>query len=299
MNNIINQFNRDIEAFKKLYDQDAEDINDLVEKLETIADDLERIHFRTTIGSLIGGVAGAAGGITSIVGVILAPITMGASLIVTGVGIGVGVAGGATSAISDVTNMRNQLVDRKSIEMILNEYREKMEPILMSTEDMITGSKALQELDSYTNVLKMGQVVVKAGRGLGGIPELVRLVQVFSIGKVAAYAARAVQVTQILTGVLSGLFLGINIYSIATDSQEVHSIREQLKKKTKEATNTCKTTTGSTSTSQSRSQQQTEIKSATMKLIASIREMVSHFKEKLDQLESIRNELKTEGSPEN
>ncbi|KAG5846274.1 hypothetical protein ANANG_G00148040 [Anguilla anguilla] len=65
-----------------------------LKELDGVADGLERVHFGTTVGSLTGGVIGAAGGITTIVGLALAPVTLGASLIVTGVGIGVAAAGG-------------------------------------------------------------------------------------------------------------------------------------------------------------------------------------------------------------
>ncbi|XP_048826860.1 probable serine/threonine-protein kinase nek2 isoform X2 [Brienomyrus brachyistius] len=267
---LISQVNQDIEAFKKLYDRDVADIQNVVKKLETTADGLERVHFGTTVGSLTGGVVGAAGGVTSVVGLILAPFTLGASLIVTGVGIGVAVAGGVTSAVSNITNMVNQSMDRKTTEAIVSEYREKMEPILMSVEGIRTGIENLKENESCTNIANLAQTASRAGRGLGGIAELVRLTQVINVGKVAAQAARAVRVAEAFTAVLSGLFIALDVYFIVTDAKEIHNIRK-------------------------RSQKQDEIKSATMKLVANIREMVSSFKENLDVLESTREELMTEG----
>nr|XP_023695324.1 serine/threonine-protein kinase Nek4-like isoform X1 [Paramormyrops kingsleyae]XP_023695325.1 serine/threonine-protein kinase Nek4-like isoform X1 [Paramormyrops kingsleyae]XP_023695326.1 serine/threonine-protein kinase Nek4-like isoform X1 [Paramormyrops kingsleyae] len=267
LSNMMFQLNQDIEAFKNFYDQDVGDILSLVKKLEMTADGLERVHFGTTVGSLTGSVVGAAGGITSLVGLILAPFTLGASLIVTGVGIGVAVAGGATSAVSNITNMVNQSMDRKTIEETISEYRDKMEPILMSVEDIITGIHTVQDHESYTNVANMAQAAFRAGRGLGGIAELVRLTQVINVGKVAAQAARAVRVAEAFTGVLSALFIALDVYFIVKDAKEIHSIRQG-------------------------SQQQDEIKSATMKLVANIREMVSQFMEKLGELECIRAEFK-------
>ncbi|XP_048826951.1 apolipoprotein L3-like [Brienomyrus brachyistius] len=267
---LISQVNQDIEAFKNLYDRDVDDLLSLVEKLEMTAEGLERVHLRTTVGSRTRGVIGAAGGVTTVVGLILAPVTLAASLIVNGVGIGVAVAGGVTSAVSNVTNMVNQSMDRKTIEAILSEYREKMEPILMSVEGMRTGTENLKENESYTNVANMTQTASRAGRGLGGIAELVRLVQVVNVGKVAAQAARAVRVAEAFTGVLSALFIALDVYFIVKDAKEIHNIRQG-------------------------SQQHDEIKSATMKLVANIREMVSQFKENLDELENTRKELMTDG----
>nr|XP_023695240.1 probable serine/threonine-protein kinase nek1 [Paramormyrops kingsleyae] len=267
---ITKQSEQDIEAFKNLYDRDVGDIQYLVKKLEMTADGLERVHFRTTVGCLTGGVVGAAGGVTSIVGLILAPFTLGASLIVTGVGIGVSVAGWTTSAVSNITNMVNQSKERKTIEETISEYRDKMEPILMSVEDIRTGIEKLKEHESYTNAANMAQTASRAGRGLGGIAELVRLTQVVNIGRVAAQAARVVRVAEVFTGVLSAVFIALDVYFIVKDAKEIHSIRQG-------------------------SQQQNEIKSATMKLVANIREMVSHFEENLAQLESMRKQIQTEG----
>ncbi|KAL0153970.1 hypothetical protein M9458_050727, partial [Cirrhinus mrigala] len=77
--------------------QTIEELNQSLKVLEELANSLETVHYNTTVGSLTGSVVGLAGGITSIVGLILTPLTLGASLVVTGVGIGVAVAGGVTA----------------------------------------------------------------------------------------------------------------------------------------------------------------------------------------------------------
>ncbi|CDQ68457.1 unnamed protein product [Oncorhynchus mykiss] len=110
----------------------VEELQTTLDKLRTLADGLESMHKGTTIGSLRGGVIGAAGGITSIVGLILAPFTLGTSLIVTGVGIGVAVAGGATAGVSNITNMVNQSTDRRAIKNIIKEFQEKMNSVVTS-----------------------------------------------------------------------------------------------------------------------------------------------------------------------
>ncbi|RXN03279.1 serine threonine- kinase Nek4-like protein [Labeo rohita] len=79
------------------FDEAYRDSEEFLSEWKNITDSLEEIHRKCTIGSLSGSVIGAAGGITAIVGAILAPFTLGASLIVTGVGIGVSVAGGITA----------------------------------------------------------------------------------------------------------------------------------------------------------------------------------------------------------
>ncbi|KAL4593141.1 hypothetical protein GN956_G27026, partial [Arapaima gigas] len=227
LRNEVIRFEKNKEKFESLYDRDIEDLKKLVEELEKVAGALERVHFKTTVGSLTGGVVGAAGGITSIVGLILAPFTLGASLIVTGVGVGVAVAGGVTSAASNITNMANQSKDRKKLEKIINEYREKMEPIIMYLEDIsISGQKLKTYKNSFSDFENMLRTTFRLGRGLGGIAELIRLIQVVNIGKVAAQAARAVRVAEAFTGVLSALFLLLDIYFIYKDAREIHYMRQ-------------------------------------------------------------------------
>ncbi|KAG9341417.1 hypothetical protein JZ751_019226 [Albula glossodonta] len=204
-----------------------------VDELKEITAHMESVHFGTTAGSLAGGVIGAAGGITSIVGLILAPFTLGASLIVTGVGIGVAVAGGVTGAASNITNMVKQSAGRNSIQAILNECQEKIHLSVTCLQNISDGintvnaarsidSEGLPPIEGRTN-----QALVRAGRGLAGVGELVRLIQVVNIGKVAAQVARTVRVAEAATGVLAGLFVALDIYFIAQDSREIHAMRQE------------------------------------------------------------------------
>ncbi|XP_026107674.1 serine/threonine-protein kinase Nek3-like [Carassius auratus] len=187
--------------------------------LEELADGLETVHYNTTVGSLTGGVVGLAGGITSIVGLILTPFTLGASLIVTGVGIGVAVAGGVTAGVSNVTKMVNQLSNRQKIKMIIAELQEKIASIscciqiiqiAVEIEQMRLNNSRISLSNAQSDENLFASAGARPGRGLGGIPELIRLAEVASIGKVAAQTARSVRVAEAATGVLSGLFVAVD-----------------------------------------------------------------------------------------
>ncbi|CAM4275459.1 unnamed protein product [Leuciscus chuanchicus] len=104
---LLQSFMKSISAFDKAYNKHYKDIAVLVSEWGRITDSMESAHYSATAGSLSGSVIGAAGGITALVGLILAPFTLGASLIVTGVGVGVGVAGGVTDGTE--TSQRNIL----------------------------------------------------------------------------------------------------------------------------------------------------------------------------------------------
>ncbi|XP_042560114.1 apolipoprotein L3-like [Clupea harengus] len=203
-----------------------------LKKLNELADSLENVHFGTTVGSLTGGVIGAAGGITSIVGLILAPFTLGASLIVTGVGVGVAVAGGAVSGVSSITNTVSQNNTFKEIKSIITGLEEKTASVDTSIPHLIKGIESLKGVN-FQNISKQ-----KSGtgllKGLGGVSELVRLARFVSVGKSAAQLSKTVRAAGALSGVFAGLFVALDAVSITMDSIETNRIQQAKGKKMSE-----------------------------------------------------------------
>ncbi|KAJ8007606.1 hypothetical protein DPEC_G00095770 [Dallia pectoralis] len=66
------------------------------------------------------------------------------SLIVTWVGVGVAVAGGATAEVSNITNIVNQSTDRQAIKNIIKEFQEKMNSVVTSIQDIAEGLETLR-----------------------------------------------------------------------------------------------------------------------------------------------------------
>lgn len=303
------------------------DLQESLQRLRALADGLESMHYGTTVGSLTGGLIGAAGGITSIVGLILAPFTLGASLIVTGVGVGVAVAGGATAGVSNITNMVNQSSDRRNVKNIIREFQEKMNSVVISLQHICEGLEALKLStpadEGFPSDTAPTESAPKAGfrigRGLGGIPELVRLAQVASLGKVAAQAARVVRVAEVATGIFSAFFLAVDIFFIAMDAKEIHHIRQsraervdraetegpsQLKMledvgnagdtwealddvDTVELTEADSMTELRPTAAAAAEQAKPEVKSETMKFVLQIRETAAQLQRSLDELSDI------------
>uniref|UniRef100_A0A8C6WGK9 Uncharacterized protein n=1 Tax=Neogobius melanostomus TaxID=47308 RepID=A0A8C6WGK9_9GOBI len=79
--------------FVRLFNKRGGSLQQRVLELLSMADAADNFHKKTVTASVGGGVASVAGSITTITGLILAPFTAGASLIVTAVGIGVATAG--------------------------------------------------------------------------------------------------------------------------------------------------------------------------------------------------------------
>ncbi|XP_069044695.1 apolipoprotein L6-like isoform X1 [Lepisosteus oculatus] len=232
-----------IQLFSQLFEDRAQELQALVDELWQIADGVDRFHRGATIASVTGGVVSAAGGIATITGLILAPFTFGASVIVTAVGLGVATAGGVTSASATVSDSVSRSWDRQKVEKVIQDYQERMKPIQECLEFVKHGMENLQRLDysgfnediarkALPSAEGVFQAGARAGKGLANVSEIVRVVQ---LAEVASGAARAVRVASVATGVLSALFLGLDVFFIARDSMELHrGARTELAAKIRE-----------------------------------------------------------------
>ncbi|CAB1351468.1 unnamed protein product, partial [Coregonus sp. 'balchen'] len=282
-----------ISFLTKKSEKTVEELQTTLNKLRTLADGLESIHTGTTIGSLTGGVIGAAGGITSIVGLILAPFTLGTSLIVTGVGIGVAVAGGATAGVSNITNMVNQSTNHLAMKNSIKEFQEKMNSVVTSLQDIAEGLETLTQSSSSQiesacfSAKTAANAGVWVGKGLAGTTELFRLLQVANIGKVVSQTARAVRVAEVATGIFSAFFVAVDIFFIAMDAKEIHNIRQAKANEQSGDTSKLEMMDTDSTTELNPGCEKPEVKSETMKFIQTIRQTTEQLQESLDELSDV------------
>ncbi|GLD50773.1 uncharacterized protein AKAME5_000392000, partial [Lates japonicus] len=221
-----------IRVFNKLFSERAESLWQHVIDLNGIADALDKFNKKTKIAQITGGSTSAIGGVATIAGLALAPVTMGTSLIVTAVGLGVATAGGLTSAGAGISNQVNNSMDRKKVEKIVEDYQEKMVDLNKCLKFIKQGIENLRKFD----LIKMKKHAYNrdfpvlsssfyedgamAGKAiLINANEIMRVVQIANVA--GSTAARAVQIASMATGVLTGLFVGMDIYFVAKDSKEL------------------------------------------------------------------------------
>ncbi|KAF6714818.1 Apolipoprotein L3 [Oryzias melastigma] len=277
-----------------------------VEKLQTkinalrdLADGLETVHEKTSIGSLAGGVIGVVGGITSIVGLILTPFTLGASLIVTGVGVGVGAVGGITAGASNITKMVKQTSQREAVDFIIKEIDQKTKAIVTWLQEIFVGIETIDsnnqqtlENDGFNNET-LKNVGFRAGRSLGFVSEAVRLGRVLTIGKIAAQTSRVVRVAEVATGVLSALFVAVDVFFIAMDAKEIHHIRQA-----KASTASDQNTLLPNPEKEDKSSAVENIKSEIMKFVMSIRNSADELQKVVDELKNVMSTLEIDPDEE-
>ncbi|XP_061664881.1 rho guanine nucleotide exchange factor 40 isoform X10 [Syngnathoides biaculeatus] len=217
--------------FVDLFNRRGASLQRRILQLLTLADAADDFHKKTVSASVGGGVAGVAGSITTITGLVLAPFTAGTSLIVTAVGIGVATAGGVTSASANITDTVHSKTDRKKVEKMIQDYQEEMNDIKDCLHFLQEGMETLEEwnFEQYAQSISQKYLnqnikhVMKEGGRAGkalviNTESLISTVQVLSV---AGGAAKAAQVMSVTTGVMSGLFLALDVFFLAKDSAEL------------------------------------------------------------------------------
>ncbi|XP_034021257.1 hepatoma-derived growth factor-related protein 2-like [Thalassophryne amazonica] len=262
-----------IRVFNKLFSERAESLWQHVIDMNSIADALDKFNKNTKIAQITGGSTSAIGGVATIAGLALAPVTMGTSLIVTAVGLGVATAGSLTTAGAGISNQVNNTMDRKKVEKIVEDYQEKMVDLNKCLKFIKQGIENLRKFD----LIKMRKHAYNrdfpvlsssfyedgamAGKAiLINASEIMRVVQIANVA--GSTAARAVQIASMATGVLTGLFVGMDIYFVAKDSKILK-------------------------------------KGAKSEFAAKIREVTTQLHKGLVELNAIREELQSTTTPEN
>lgn len=112
---LADKVHRGLRVFNKVFTERAEALWQFTSVLDTTADDISEFHQKAKIAGITGGTTTAVGGVTAIAGLILAPFTFGASLVITAVGVGVATAGGIASASAAISDNVNNMQDRKKV----------------------------------------------------------------------------------------------------------------------------------------------------------------------------------------
>ncbi|CAM5092887.1 unnamed protein product [Natator depressus] len=204
----------------------------LLDELREIADAIDKIHKGATIASIAGGTVGIAGGITTIVGLCLAPVTFGASLIVSLTGFAVATAGGLTSAAATTTDMVASKVKKETVEKLLLECQSELEHIKDYTESI---AEKIQRLIDYEN---SGFVFAFAQIGSGAGRTVLNTLKIVKAGQLLATAGRIARFAGAATHILIAVTLGLDVFFVARDSMELHKgAKTELAAKIREAVN--------------------------------------------------------------
>ncbi|XP_032442422.1 uncharacterized protein LOC116734979 isoform X2 [Xiphophorus hellerii] len=228
--------------FVKKYKDELPEMLQFLDQIEQCAVQLDSVNKGAKISSVAGSSVGAVGGIMSIVGLILIPVTFGAS-------VGLTVAGAAVAGTSGVNSVVTTLVEGKvnhtqtqqantafqrfmfGVQRIQDCLEEAAKPpyaeVAQSSEDELhmAGNNAADGIEKAGELIvdaavvpNAGKVALQEGKALSTVSRMASDVPEISQAAVKGPLALT-KMARAFSIAANALFLGMNIYFITTDSK--------------------------------------------------------------------------------
>ncbi|XP_072550341.1 uncharacterized protein apol [Salminus brasiliensis] len=131
--------------------------------LEEAAVQLDRMKMGSSISTVAGSSVGIAGGVLSIVGLALAPVTAGVSLALTLTGVGLGVTSGVNSLVTGITEMAVNKHHGGTANNIFQKFRGDMQKILDCMELAASSEGPAVDTPMIDTAFEAGKVFARAG----------------------------------------------------------------------------------------------------------------------------------------
>ncbi|ROL28023.1 Apolipoprotein L3 [Anabarilius grahami] len=159
--------------------------------LEESAVQLDKMKMGASISTVAGSSVGIAGGVLSIVGLALAPVTAGVSLALTLTGVGLGVTSGVNSVVTGITEAAVNSHHGKNAQNIFQRYMDDVGKILDCLEQ--ASSEERVEEPDVVDMFKAGKLIARAGgvaKGIDALVDAASAVKILKSEEVIATAAK-------------------------------------------------------------------------------------------------------------
>ncbi|CAJ1075945.1 uncharacterized protein LOC117809465 [Xyrichtys novacula] len=110
-----------LRLFNLLMMKRNETLRDIIAEFNALCESLDKVHKMSKTMGIAGGTTGAVGGVTAVLGIALAPVTFGASLIATAVGAGMVASAGGISV--HTAKAGKKVVNRMTVEKLVYDYK--------------------------------------------------------------------------------------------------------------------------------------------------------------------------------
>ncbi|XP_062403038.1 apolipoprotein L domain-containing protein 1-like [Sardina pilchardus] len=133
----VHRVQRAVQLFRLLMSTHGVTLQNHIAEMDRTADQISKAYSTLKAAGATGGATRAVGSAAAITGIVLAPFTMGASLAITAVGVGVVAAGGLTKA-----SIKNKVAinhDRRALDALVQDYRKKLEDMESCLRFIYTG----------------------------------------------------------------------------------------------------------------------------------------------------------------
>ncbi|MEQ2176124.1 hypothetical protein GOODEAATRI_024868, partial [Goodea atripinnis] len=239
--------------FIKEFSERQPRMSDFLNELEVNAVQLDSMNKGAKISSVVGSSVGAVGGVLSIVGFALMPVTAGASLVLTMTGIGMGVTSGVNSIVTTATEVGVNRTHQRKASEVLQSFMEDVMKLQACLEEVTQKTISKTETSETNVALGVSKVICKfgaVGKSIDSIVDLASAAKLLkaeevasNVGKVAAQEGNALRnIPRLASDIpdvgqaavkgsvaasksvragmiaLNALFLGMDIFFICKDS---------------------------------------------------------------------------------
>lgn len=202
-----------------------------LDDLEGNAKQLDKMKKGAKISSVTGSSVGLVGGVLSIVGLALIPVTAGVSLALTMTGLSLGITSGVNGIVTTAAEIGVNKTETNKANETLKSFMENVQALQKHMEEVFN-----RETNWVNMALGGGRIVLKSvgvGKAIDGLVDAVATVKILQVERAAARAAAEIpDVGQaVAKGVLAlpkaaragmiavnALFIGVDIFFICKDS---------------------------------------------------------------------------------
>ncbi|XP_040091398.1 apolipoprotein L3-like, partial [Oryx dammah] len=211
---LLHKYHQKKERFLKEFPQVKQALKENIRKLHELADSVDKVHRDCTISNVVASSTSIASGALGILGLGLAPCTAGLSLELSAAGLGLGAAAALTGLSTMVVENVNtssaetqaSLLDTAKIQCYLND--------LYQVKDFGSHIHAIRVARRNPQLVATAQRYITTGR-----------VSVQSAQQVSTHFGgtplAATRAARIGSGVLSGLSMALDVYSLVKDAQDL------------------------------------------------------------------------------
>ncbi|XP_042361052.1 uncharacterized protein LOC121956746 [Plectropomus leopardus] len=122
-----------------------EGLRNIIIEFNSISDHLDKMKKKTKTMDIAGGTTGAVGGVTAVLGIALAPVTFGTSLIATAVGAGMVASAGGMGA--HTAKVKKNVVNRMTVEKLVYDYKGDVVDLEHCLSFILSGMNELRRHD--------------------------------------------------------------------------------------------------------------------------------------------------------
>eukprot|EP00066_Takifugu_rubripes_P029823 XP_011619089.1 PREDICTED: apolipoprotein L6-like [Takifugu rubripes] len=177
-------------TFLQVFDERRDRMLEFLDKLDESTGQMDKMHKGSRISSIAGSSVGAVGGVMTIVGLALTPVTAGVSLGLTIAGIGLGVTSGVNSLVTTLTEVGVNKREKNKASKMFEDFMKDVGDLYDCLEKV--GTKGTTEEELSVAIAKVACRLASLGRTVDALVDAVSAFRMFKSEELIASASQVV-----------------------------------------------------------------------------------------------------------